>query len=70
MECERCGLLYRGSPNNVEVRLYMAVFRHTNSANIQNRNQPKGKYNINDGMVHFRAETNHPGGAQLYSVCS
>lgn len=67
MECERRGLLYRGSPNNVEVRLYMAAFRHhTHSANIQNCNQPQGKGSKYDDTVHFGAENHYSGGASLY----
>lgn len=70
MECERRGLLYRGSPNNVEVRLYMAASRHhTNGANIQNCNQPQGKDTKYDDAVHFGAENLYSGGA-FVSVCS
>lgn len=69
MECEHRGLLYRGSPNNVEVRLYMAAFRHhIHSANIQNCNQPQGKGSKYDDTVHFGAENHYSG--YLCSVCS
>lgn len=67
MECERRGLLYRGSPSNVEVRLYMAASRHhTNGANIQNCNQPQGKDTKYDDTVDFGAENIQVGHLSLY----
>lgn len=70
MECERRGLLYIGSPNNVEVRLYMAGSRHhTNGANIQTAINPKEK--IPNMTIRFISELKifYSGGASV-SVCS